>query len=172
MSDHTRDTSSELRWGIKASFVNYVLDVVPDGRIELSEGATEPRPRCYAFSFDAVRSTWRPDNPDGTARFRGSVTFTGHGGSLRTVVADPWLTFLEDALIFSLRDPRAIEHDERLIVARPAFAAPVSVGTHLLDIVLDYAALDLFLLQYSAGDALSPVEFDLSAAISAELVTR
>lgn len=85
-----------LHWGIKDGFVNHVLDDLPDGRVVLAGGET--------------------------ARFRGSVTLTG-AGALRVVVLEPWLTFTDDTVILSIRDPEAVEDDERMIVARRAFSA-------------------------------------------------
>lgn len=72
-----------LEWGIKQSLVRYIAGMA-EGMIVASEPATGGE---GGFRFP----TAAPPQADGTLRFAGSVTLTGHGGMLRLVVAEPWL---------------------------------------------------------------------------------
>lgn len=72
-----------LEWGIKLSLVHYIAGMT-DGAIFVSEPATAVE---GGFRFP----TAEPPQADGTLRFAGSVTLTGHGGMLRLVIAEPWL---------------------------------------------------------------------------------
>lgn len=104
-----------LVWAIKASLLQYVRDM-PDGAIDTSGGATA---RGEAFAFPAAG-----EDADGTLRFAGAVTLTGHSGMMRVVVADPRLVPAGDGWRLTIADdadptgrmpfadvPRTVERD-------------------------------------------------------------
>ena len=61
-----------------------------DGSIVASKPATAVE-GGFRFPSAASPSVTEPSRNDGTLRFAGSVTLTGHGGMLKLVFTDPWL---------------------------------------------------------------------------------
>jgi hypothetical protein len=77
--------STALRWGIKDSFVKYVVGQ-PDGVITVHGGATRTDDGNFVFM----------GTPDDPWRFQGTVRFTAHGGFLDIVVANPKIDVIGD----------------------------------------------------------------------------
>ncbi|MEL4176607.1 HtaA domain-containing protein [Corynebacterium bovis] len=84
-----RVSESRIGWGVKDSFRSYIRGSVAKGSWT-TDGAVE---NGGAFIFSGAEGAVDTSGPRGTVAARGSVTFTGHGGTLRTVVADPEVTF-------------------------------------------------------------------------------
>lgn len=123
-----------LAWSVKDSFVGYVRGMT-DGRIVL-EGATD---LGEAFGFPAT------DTPD---RFSGRVTFSGHHGMMRVVIAEPWIEPAADAWMLSIADPD--DPGQRLPFARIArFDGATASGT-----TLTADGADLFFGPYREGTEL------------------
>ena len=126
---------SALAWAVKASLLGYVRGM-PDGRIEL-DGVTE---QGEGFVFPAADAD--------SGRFTGTVTLLGHGGMMRVVLADPWLTPQGDGAVLSIADPD--DPTVRLDFARIArFDGAAATGTTL---TIDGA--DLFFGPYTEGTEL------------------
>lgn len=85
----TSDAASPgLTWGVKQSFVNYVV-AMSGGTATLSGGARDDAgatffPLADQDDFDLASAR-------GTIRFAGQVHFAGHFGALDLTLADPWL---------------------------------------------------------------------------------
>lgn len=79
---------SELIWGVKASFRNYVEAV--GGSINLSDGATRTADGCFVFT--AIPGGDLAVAADGSATgamgFQGTITFDAHGGMLKATLTD------------------------------------------------------------------------------------
>ena len=124
-----------LAWAVKASLVGYV-ERMPDGRIEL-DGATRTD---AGFIFPVVDAD--------AGRFTGSVTFLGHNGMMRVVIADPWVTRDGGGAVLSIADPD--DPRARLDFARSAsFDGRIATAT-----TLTADGADLFFGPYTAGTPL------------------
>lgn len=82
---------SALIWGVKASLLAYVHGM-PDGRVEAADGASASG---AGFTFPGAGEP---------LAFRGSVAFTGHGGMMRVVLAEPRLVETADGWDLTVRD--------------------------------------------------------------------
>ena len=80
----TSDTS--LRWGFKESFRSYISGAIALGSWSTSGDVGYQVP---TFSFTGGTGFVMPDRSSGEAAFEGELVFTGHGGILRTVLANP-----------------------------------------------------------------------------------
>lgn len=69
----------QLEWAVKPSFVAYV-EALPDGTIELSDGATRATDGAFLFRGDHVADH---------LQFQGAVHFRGHHGVLDLLIRDP-----------------------------------------------------------------------------------
>lgn len=125
-----------LTWGIKSSLLSYVRGM-PDGRVELSDGAEET---ASGFAFPGDRT-----------RFRGAVTLTGHNGMMRVRIGDPALVQRDGRWTLEIADP-----DDP--TARLVFAVlgefDGSVGR---DVSLTDDGADLFFGPYRAGTPLDDI---------------
>lgn len=90
-----------LRWGIKASFVSYVVGM-PDGAMSVTHGAVaDPA----GFLFPVVdASAFDSRTGSGILRFGGDVRLRGHGGMLQVRIADPELVVDEEGPRLSIED--------------------------------------------------------------------
>jgi hypothetical protein len=123
-----------LVWAVKDSLVGYVR-AMADGRIELD--GTDDRGDAFAFP-----ATGTP------GRFSGRVTFSGHHGMMRVVIAEPWIEPAADEWMLSIADPD--DPDQRLPFARIArFDGVTASGT-----VLTADGADLFFGPYREGTQL------------------
>ncbi len=80
---------SEVTWGFKESFRSYISGAIALGQWTTSGdvGYTTP-----ALIFSGGEGAIAPDRRSGTVAFDGELLFEGHGGILRTSLADPILT--------------------------------------------------------------------------------
>ena len=84
-----------LRWGISASFADYVTGTIAHGSITVSGGATRSG---GLFQFgQASGSTYDRTTGVGTVMYTGGVRFTGHGGLLDLSIANPEFRFASPA---------------------------------------------------------------------------
>ena len=90
--DQHRRSPHALEWGIKQSLVDYVLGM-HDGSVTVTDPASEIG-AGYRFPPESAQQA----SEDGTLRFAGTVTLSGHGGLLKIVVADPWLVPVTSAV--------------------------------------------------------------------------
>ena len=79
---------SEITWGFKESFRSYISGAIALGQWTTSGDVSYETP---AFSFSGGEGTIAPDRRSGRAAFEGELLFEGHGGILRTSLANPTL---------------------------------------------------------------------------------
>lgn len=75
-----------LTWGIKSSFRDYVTGPIAKGSIAVGDGATSSGP---SFRFAQASSNAKKSDGAGTTSYRGTVVFSGHGGTLNLKIANP-----------------------------------------------------------------------------------
>lgn len=124
---------SALVWAVKRSLLGYVRGM-RDGAITADRGAHED-PAGFVF-------------PGDDRAFTGRVTFIGHGGMMRVVLADPALVPDGDKWMLEIADPD--DETQRLPFAEVA-AFDGSTGTR---VSLTADGADLFFGPYEAGTPL------------------
>jgi len=147
---------TQLTWGVKASFRNYVE--AAGGTVTLGDGAT--RAEDDTFVFPAVPGGDLTITPDGSAngamRFTGSVVFDAHGGMLKATLSELGLEMGQDGLILTAVD--APMNQSRCIIATlgPIKFGADGVVTAETAITLDgmYQIAD----NYPPGTALDPLQ--------------
>lgn len=84
--------ASSLTWGFKESFRSYLSGSIANGEWTVADGATYETP---TFGWTAGEGTYDPATGEGVLAFQGSIEFTGHGGILDTIVANPVIEFVD-----------------------------------------------------------------------------
>jgi len=79
---------SEITWGFKESFRSYISGAIALGQWTTSGDVSYETP---AFSFSGGEGTIASDRRSGSVAFEGELLFEGHGGILRTSLANPSL---------------------------------------------------------------------------------
>lgn len=79
---------SHVTWGFKESFRSYISGAIALGQWTTSGDVGYETP---AFTFSGGSGTIAPDRRSGSVSFDGELLFEGHGGILRTSLADPTL---------------------------------------------------------------------------------
>jgi hypothetical protein len=79
---------SEITWGFKESFRSYISGAIALGQWTISGDVSYETP---AFSFSGGEGTIASDRSSGGVAFEGELLFEGHGGILRTSLANPTL---------------------------------------------------------------------------------
>jgi hypothetical protein len=79
---------SEITWGFKESFRSYISGAIALGQWTTSGDVTYETP---AFIFSGGEGAIAPDRTSGSVAFEGELLFEGHGGILRTSLANPSL---------------------------------------------------------------------------------
>jgi hypothetical protein len=79
---------SEVTWGFKESFRSYISGSIALGQWTTSGDVGYETP---AFIFTGGEGTIAPDRTSGGVAFEGELLFEGHGGILRTSLANPTL---------------------------------------------------------------------------------
>lgn len=152
------DVVPGLYWGVRESFVRYVLGN-PDGQLYGDDGVETDGEGTFRFpliSADRDGADWR-------LAFRGEVAFVAHGGLLGVRIAQPALELRGGDGALSVR-----RDEERVVIARVRAAQPVPVGDAWLvfpplPAALTAEGVALFGDVYAAGDALDPLRIALPA---------
>ena len=77
-----------LQWGVRQSFRTYVVGPIAHGTITPSRGATQAAGNgVFTFPQAASGTTW--NGTSGTIQYAGQVRFSGHGGTMDTILANP-----------------------------------------------------------------------------------
>jgi hypothetical protein len=79
---------SEITWGFKESFRSYISGSIALGQWTTSGDVGYETP---AFIFSGGEGAIAPDRTSGSVAFEGELLFEGHGGILRTSLANPSL---------------------------------------------------------------------------------
>lgn len=111
-----------LHWGIKASFLDYVMRM-PDGRGWLAEGAAPSDSGVFVFEPDGPDFD-RRDGEVRTLRFRGDVRFSAHAGLMFVRIADPWVTVTATSAELSVLDPSGESSTSRIVLAELELGLP------------------------------------------------
>jgi hypothetical protein len=95
---------TQLTWGVKASFRNYVE--AAEGSITLSDGATRAEDGAFVFAAepngDLIIAA--DGSATGAMRFQGTVTFEAHGGMLKATLKELAIEASEDGLVLTVLD--------------------------------------------------------------------
>lgn len=154
-----------LRWGIKASFVDYVRRM-PDGKGSVGNGAVPIGAGEIFYSYDAAASTTDDDGRQVWA-FRGDVRFSGHFGMLFVRIAHPRLEVDGSRSVLTIEDPEAREDAPRvpLVTARlqqvPSEDGAVVWGAD--EVALTAEGVALFNEVYAEGEPFEPLVVQLPA---------
>lgn len=87
-----------LTWGVKQSFVNYVV-AMSGGTATVAEGARSDESGTFFPLVD--QSGFDLASARGRIRFGGRVHFAGHFGALDLTLAEPWLESDEQGAVVS-----------------------------------------------------------------------
>jgi hypothetical protein len=155
--------AGSLVWGVKASFRSYVLGDIAQGTITSAGGASS-----VGGGYQFPQSSGALDASGlGSASYRGSVTFTGHGGALSLRLADPIvrITSASSAVLSvatsSGRVDLATLDLTRAVRSTEAGGAITYTGAPA---ALTSAGAGAFSGFYAAGEALDPVTFTVGSA--------
>jgi hypothetical protein len=144
-----------LRWGIKASFIDYVRRM-PDGKGSVGDGAVPVGTGDLFYEYDAEAST-----ADAVLAFRGDVRFSGHFGMLFVRIANPRLELDGSSAVLTIDDPDARADAPRvpLVTARMQHVGTRD-GTQVWgsdDVALTAEGVALFNEVYPAGEPFEPL---------------
>ncbi|KAF0956797.1 HtaA domain-containing protein [Rhodococcus sp. T7] len=153
-----------LRWGIKASFLDYIARM-PDGRGTVSDGA---RPTEHnEMVFEPAPEVAAPAGVDRFMAFRGDVRFGGHFGMLFVRIADPWVTVRGRTADLTVLDPHHPEVEARLHLVTFTLDSSTQSGTITWtgsDVRLTPDGAGLFNDVYPPGEPFEPITIVLAAS--------
>ncbi|MDT9593718.1 HtaA domain-containing protein [Nocardioides zeae] len=153
-----------LRWGVKASFVEYVRRS-PGGKGSVSDGAVPVGATEVLYALAPTP----PEAPaPGSARawaFLGDVRFAGHGGMMFVRLAAPWVEVGPTGALLSIEDPHGAEGAPRVPLAELTLREQVSAearadGVELWtsdDVRLTAQGAALFNDVYAPGETMDPL---------------
>lgn len=161
------DTAS-LAWGVKESFRAYIGSSIANGAWETSNGAVYETP---TFRWPTAAGSVDPQTGAAEVAFTGGITFTGHGGLLHLVLADPIVriddtgaaTLLLDVLGTDTSGEVAVDQQDVAFATFTVDPAPSWAGAattewaQLAPVVLTEEGAAAFGGFYSAGDELDPI---------------
>lgn len=155
-------SAATFNWGVRSSFRNYIGGGIAKGSWELSD-------TTYSNStFNWSQGTGSFADGKGTINFTGSVRFTGHGGTLNTLMANPRLEIngstgtLYLTVTSNNTDGVATNYGEVAFATVDASSLTVNGSTISLSgasATLTEAGAAAFAGFYSAGTALDPISF-------------
>ncbi|MDY6051773.1 MAG: HtaA domain-containing protein, partial [Rothia sp. (in: high G+C Gram-positive bacteria)] len=155
-------SAATLSWGVRSSFRNYIGGGIAQGGWELSD-------TTYSNStFNWSQGTGSFADGKGTVNFTGSVRFTGHKGTLNTLMANPRLEIngstgtLYLSVTSNNTDGVATNYGEVAFATVDTSSLTVNGSTISLSgasATLTEAGAAAFAGFYSAGMALDPISF-------------
>ena len=160
-----------LQWGIRSSFVSYVTGPIAKGSVTVS-GVSQSG---GSFAWSEGSGSYNPAAAIGSARFGGSVQFSGHSGLLELSLRNPRVAITSSTSGVLYADVSGREF-AGTTSAGPTFSRTgVPIATLSFDGVgggsavsvsgaratLTTAGAEAFGGFYSAGEALDPVSFTL-----------
>lgn len=106
-----------LEWGVKLSFRSYISGSIAQGSWEVADGAEyEVVNNDGVFRWSNGEGSVDPETGVGSVTFPGSIHFTGHGGVLDLVFANPTVEFRGDGSADLLLDARSNNAQGELVV--------------------------------------------------------
>ncbi|MGW9469435.1 HtaA domain-containing protein [Cellulosimicrobium funkei] len=169
-------TAGSLTWGVKESFRSYIVGPVAKGGATATSGASVVD---GVFRFgQADGGTWTASSGRGTARYAGTVRFTGHAGALDLTLSNPVVEITGPGTGRLLADARSTGLDGStfdrtgVAVATLALGAPTTSADGAVTFRDAAATLTAdgslaFVGFYPAGTALDPVTFTVGAKATA-----
>ncbi|ALJ21959.1 HtaA domain-containing protein [Microbacterium sp. No. 7] len=161
-ADDARDDAGSLRWGVKESFVRYVL-VVARGTLSTAGEARVEDDFAFVFPLRAADrhdDTWR-------LRFAGTVAFEAHNGFLSVLLPNPELEVSPHGGLLSLETDSGAR---RMPLATLDAAEPDEADG---DLVWRFPAprltpegSELFGTTYAPGTELAPLTVRVGAAVT------
>jgi hypothetical protein len=148
-----------LRWGLKASFIDYVRRM-PDGKGSVGDGAVPVGDGELFYEYDAAAST-----AGEVLAFRGDVRFSGHFGMLFVRVAHPRIELDGSTATLTIADPEARPDAPRVPLVTGTLRHLDSQGEVEVwgsdDVVLTAAGVELFNEVYAEGEPFEPLVVQL-----------
>lgn len=167
---------SEITWGFKESFRSYISGAIALGQWTTSGDVSYETP---AFIFSGGEGTIASDRRSGSVAFEGELLFEGHGGILRTSLANPTLTLdghRRATLVFDVTgdtmDRVSVSADDVDFVALEWSAGDESLNVASGEWVITGAAATLTASgsesfgTYPAGEPFDPVDIRLAVTPS------
>ena len=155
-------SAATFDWGVRSSFRNYIGGGIAKGGWELN-GVTYAN---QAFGWSNGTGTYA--NGKGSVAFEGSVRFTGHGGTLNTLMANPRLEINGSTgtlyLTVSSNDMKGQTTHHGEVPFANVDLAGLTVNGSSISVSSASAALTAegkaaFAGFYQAGEALDPISF-------------
>lgn len=163
--------TGHLTWGVKTSFRTYVTGPIAHGAIETSGGATTDADGLFRFPSQDLGTV---GGASASARYSGTVHFTGHDGALDLSVSNPRIeigdgtgTLVVDVASIPIDAPEdstpVVEQDVALATLELGDITPTAVsgGRQWSDVptTLTAEGAPAFGGFYEPGEALDPVTF-------------
>ncbi|WP_169747772.1 HtaA domain-containing protein, partial [Demequina subtropica] len=156
----TEPAVGTLVWGVDADFRSYVTGPIAQGSITVT-GATA---KNGLFTFTQSGGNADADARTGTARYAGSVTFTGHHGALDLTIADPRVRFTATgAVLTAAVDGTRVDFATLDLSAATRTTADGATRWTAAPATLTSAGAKAFDGIYEAGRTLDPVTFTVGA---------
>lgn len=166
-----------LDWGVKASFVNYIEHLAPNGSVTVTGGASRNDDGTFHFPV-ASNSTYDPTTGAVTTSFAGAVQFTAHGGLLDLQITGVQVNatptsgqLVADVVSTAMPtddepDPEPVTYTDLVVADLGAFALSTANPVAFADVpaLLTEAAVPAFSDFYDVGEALDPVDLSLHLA--------
>lgn len=156
-------SAATLNWGVRSSFRNYIGGGIAQGGWELTD-------TTYSNStFNWLQGTGSFADGKGTINFSGSVRFTGHKGTLNTLLANPRLevngstgTLYLSVTSNDMNSGNATNYGEIAFATIDTSSLALNGSTVSLSgasATLTEAGATAFAGFYKAGEALDPISF-------------
>ncbi|WP_158256106.1 HtaA domain-containing protein [Corynebacterium sp. 13CS0277] len=169
-------TATALRWGIKSSFLTYISGSIAKGAWALSNTTYDQG----QFTFSGSRGSVNTAAKSGTIGYAGGVRFSGHGGKLDLMIANPEIVFqgsrgtLQATVVSS--DMSGTRTDfGRVALADLTFSSLDVSDTQVTGttsaVTLTAAGAQAFAGFYEAGTALAPLSFTASLGGAGDCAT-
>ncbi len=160
-------SGATLNWGLKTSFVSYVTGSIANGSYTTSGVSGQ-------FAWSGGSGTANPASALAIAGYRGSVSFTGHGGLLALTIANPTIQITGASSALLLLDVVSKDLESGVTTSRNGVAfATLALGSggnastadriayNGVPATLTAGGATVFAGFYGAGTALDAVSFVL-----------
>ncbi|WP_028267802.1 HtaA domain-containing protein [Arthrobacter sp. MA-N2] len=154
---------SGLVWGIKESFITYLLNL-GDSQYFDDDGAVFVEPNLFRFGLKEV-ARWDRKTGHGVIEFRGTIVLSAHGGLLYVRITDPWVEFGEHGVALSVLETESsrriplVTADTSSFITRDGCRQWIGLPTQLCE-----EGVMLFNGQYPSGTSMSPITITLNEA--------
>ncbi|WP_075724892.1 HtaA domain-containing protein [Corynebacterium aquilae] len=166
-------TSTAMRWGVKSSFLSYISGSIAKGAWATSNTTYNQG----QFNFSGAKGAVNTAAKSGSLGYTGGVRFSGHGGKLDLMIANPEIVFngSRGSLVATVAssDMSGKRTDfGRVALADLAFSSlnvtPTSVSGTTSQVTLTPAGSQAFAGFYDAGTALAPLSFNAALGGAAD----